>query len=82
MRYPTAEPQDPELDAIAWEFLGSLYASKRFAGWSIDRRLHAYLTHRGLSKVADDGTACGALLDRVLANIACALDDGTLRPDA
>lgn len=82
MRHPTVAPIDVELDAIAWEFLGSQYGSKRLAGWSIDRRLHAYLLNRGLSNVADSGTSYGALLGRVLANIASALDDGTLRPDA
>ncbi len=75
------ELQDAELNAIAWGFLGSPYASNRFVEWPIDRRLHAYLRHQGLSDVADDGTRCAALLDRVMANIASALDSGTLRPD-
>jgi hypothetical protein len=82
MRYPTVEPEDAELDAVAWEFLGSPYSSERFAGWSIDRRLRAYLRHRGLSSAADDETICAALLDRVLAYIASALDRGALRPHA
>ncbi|HME80403.1 MAG TPA: hypothetical protein VKI00_33470 [Mycobacterium sp.] len=75
------EPKDAELEAMAWGFLGSPYASNRFVEWPIDRRLHAYLRHQGLSDVADDGTRCAALLDRVMANIASALDSGTLRPD-
>jgi hypothetical protein len=79
--HPDVEFQDAELDAIAWAFLGSTYASNRFVEWPIDRRLHAYLRHQGLSSVADDGTRCAALLDRVMANIASALDCGTLRPD-
>jgi len=78
---PAVEPQDTELDAMAWGFLSSTYASKRFVEWPIDRRLHAYLRHQGLSSVADDGTRCAALLDRVMANIAAALDSGTLRSD-
>jgi hypothetical protein len=78
---PAVEPQDTELDAMAWGFLSSTYASKRFVEWPIDRRLHAYLRHQGLSSVADDGTRCAALLDRVMANIASALDSGTLRSD-
>jgi hypothetical protein len=72
--------QNAELDAMAWEFLGSPYASERFAGWSIDGRLHGYLRHLGLSDVVDNGTVCAMLLERVLSNIASALDDGTLRP--
>jgi hypothetical protein len=75
------EPQDTELEEIAWGFLGSSYASNRFVEWPIDRRLHAYLRHQGLSNVADDGTTCAALLDRVMANIGRAFDSGTLRPD-
>jgi len=79
--HPAVEPQDAEMEAMAWGFLSSPYASKRFVEWPIDRRLHAYLRHQGLSSVADDGTRCAALLDRVMANIASALDSGTLRPN-
>jgi hypothetical protein len=82
MRYPVVEPQDAELDAMAREFLGSPYAGERFAGWPIDRRLQAYLVRRGLTNIADDGTICAALLDRVMANIASALENGILRPNA
>ena len=78
---PTGQLQNDELDALAWGFLGSTYASKRFVEWPIDRRLHAYLRHQGLGHIADDGTLCANLLDRVMANIASALDSGTLRPD-
>jgi hypothetical protein len=79
--HPTVDFQDAELDAIAWGFLGSTYASDRFVEWPIDRRLHAYLRHQGLTSVADDGTICAALLDRVMANIASALHSGTFRPE-
>ncbi len=78
---PAVEPEDTELETMAWGFLGSPYASKRFVEWPIDRRLHSYLRHQGLSDVADDGTRCAALLDRVMANIAPALDSGTLPSD-
>jgi hypothetical protein len=78
---PEVEPEDAELEAMAWGFLGSPYAGNRFVEWPIDRRLHAYLRHQGLSDVADDGTRCAALLDRVMANIGRAFDSGTLRPD-
>jgi hypothetical protein len=79
--HSAVEPEDTELEEMAWRFLGSTYASKRFVEWPIDRRLHAYLRHQGLSRVADDGTRCAALLDRVMANIGRAFDSGTLRHD-
>jgi hypothetical protein len=78
---PAIELQNAELDAIAWGFLGSAYAGNRFTQWPIDRRLQAYLVHHGRSDVADDGTVSAALLDRVMANIASALDSGTLGPE-
>lgn len=78
---PSIELQNAELDAIAWGFLGSPYAGNLYTQWPIDRRLHAYLVHYGLGDVADDGTVAAALLNRVMANIAAALDRGTLRPD-
>jgi hypothetical protein len=70
---PAVEPQDAEFDAIAWGFLGSPYAGNRYTQWPVDRRLHAYLVHHGLSDVADDGTISAAILDRVMANVASAL---------
>jgi hypothetical protein len=71
-----------ELDSIAWEFLGSEFTGQIYAGWPIDQRLDAYLLHRGLIAVANDGTACNALLDRVMANIGRALRNGLLGPSA
>lgn len=71
------ESLESELDAMAWEFLGSQYAESRFANWPIDRRLNAYLLHRGLTNIADDGTLCAALLDHVMVNIASARDKGS-----
>ena len=47
MMHTAVELQDTELDAMAWGFLGSPYASNRFVEWPIDRRLHAYLGTRG-----------------------------------
>lgn len=76
------ESLESELDSMAWEFLGSQYAGARFAEWPIDRRLHAYLLHRGLTHIADDGSLCAQLLDRVMANIAAARDNGTLPPQS
>jgi hypothetical protein len=77
-----AESLASELDTMAWEFLGSHYAGSRFAEWPIDRRLHAYLLHRGLTNIADNGTVCAALLERVMANIAAARNSGMLPPQA
>jgi hypothetical protein len=78
---PAVELQKAELDAIACGFLGSPYAGNLFTQWPIDRRLHAYLVHNGLSDVADNGTISAALLDRVMANFASASDSGTLRSE-
>ncbi len=72
---------DTELDAIAWRFLGSVYAGRNFTEWSIDRRLDAYLRREELRSVADDGTAFAALLDRVMAHISSAVGSGTLGQD-
>lgn len=69
---------EAELDAIARGFLGSQYAGRRFAAWPIDRRLHAYLLHRGLASIADEGDLFAASLDRVMDNIALARDAGAL----
>lgn len=69
-----------ELDSIAWEFLESEFAGPIYTGWPIDRRLEVFLLHRGLSAVADDGTASDALLELVMANIAPALRRGILNP--
>lgn len=78
---PAVSSTNADLESIAWGFLRSTYAGPHFTEWPIDRRLHAYLRHEGLRDVADDGTMCAALLDRVMANISSALDSGTLRPD-
>jgi hypothetical protein len=75
------ESLDSELDAMAREFLRSQYAGPRFNEWPIDRRLHAYLLHRGLTNIADNGTVCAALLERVMVNIAAARHNGMLAPD-
>lgn len=81
MSQPAVSSMDVDLESIAWGFLGSSYAGPHFTEWPIDRRLHAYLRHKGMLDLADDGTVCAVLLDRVMANISPALDRGTLRPD-
>ena len=67
-----------ELDAIAWKFLGSEFAGPIYADWPIDRRIDAYLQHHGLTDIVNDGSACKALLERVMANIGPALRNGVL----
>ncbi|MFC3777692.1 hypothetical protein [Mycolicibacterium holsaticum] len=69
-----------ELDTIAWAFLGSEFTGPAYRGWSIDRRLQAFLLHRGLTKLADDGNACNAILERVLSNLGPALRSGLIKP--
>lgn len=81
MSQPAVSSTAEDLEQIAWGFLESSYAGPHFTEWPIDQRLHAYLRHKGLRDVADDGTVCAALLDRVMANISSALNSGTLRPD-
>jgi hypothetical protein len=77
-----AAPVGDEVDAMAWEFLGSRYCGARYANWPIDRRLDAYLRHRGLHRIADNGSRCAELLERVMDNISPALSKGTLATHA
>ena len=72
------ELTEQELDAIAWQFLGSEFTGELYANWPIDRRVNAYLMHHRLMYVANDGAACDALLHRVMANIGRALRRGVL----
>ena len=67
-----------ELDAIAWKFLRSEFTGQIYADWPIDRRIDAYLQHHGLTDIVNDGSACNALLERVMANIGPALRNGVL----
>lgn len=69
-----------EMDSIAWEFLESEFAGPIYVSWPIDRRLEVFLLHRGLTALANDGTASSALLERVMANIGPALRRGILSP--
>ena len=67
-----------ELDDVAWEFLRPEFAGEIYLDWSIDRRLDAFLRHRGYVELHDDGTAYEALLDRVMANIGAVLQTGVV----
>ena len=77
---PTArvERVGVQLDDVAWQFLRSEFASDIYADWPIDRRLDGFLRRYGHRELHDDGSACNALLDRVMANIGPALRDGVL----
>ncbi len=67
-----------QLDAIAWEFLASDFAGPIYADWPIDRRLNAYLLHRGPAALLTDGSAYDDLLERVMTNIGPALRNGVI----
>jgi hypothetical protein len=77
---PTArvELTNQDLDAIAWGFLGSGFTGRIYAVWPIERRIDAYLLHRGLTDITNDGAAYHALFERVMANIGPALRNGVL----
>ena len=58
---------DSDVDTLAWGFLHSRYVGTIYAGWSLDRRLDAFLRRRGLTRVADDGDLSNIVLDRIMA---------------
>ncbi len=67
-----------DLDAIAWRFLRSEFASQIYSDWPIDRRLEAYLTHHEPSEILKDGSTYSVVLESVMANIGSALRNGVL----
>jgi hypothetical protein len=67
-----------QLEAIAWDFLGSEFTDQNYLSWSLDRRVDAYLRHHGRDDLINDGAAYDALLQRVMANIRGALRQGVL----
>ncbi|MGI9163134.1 MAG: hypothetical protein ACR2JI_09480 [Mycobacterium sp.] len=67
-----------EIDAIAWQFLCSPYTGQLYWDWSIERRIDAYLRHRGRADILNDGAAYGALIERVWENFPRARRDGKL----
>lgn len=67
-----------DLDAIAWRFLRSEFASQIYADWPIDRRIEAYLLHHEASELLRDGCSYDVLLQRVMANIGPAVRNGVL----
>jgi hypothetical protein len=68
-----------KFDAIAWKFVGAEFAGQTYADWPIERRLDGYLLHHGLVDIFDDGSACEALLGRVMDNIGRAVRNRLLR---
>ncbi len=67
-----------KLDAIAWDFLTSEFAERKYSIWPIDRRVDAFLRHRGLDELINRGPGYDALIQRVMANIGRALRRGLL----
>jgi hypothetical protein len=58
-----------QLDVLARDFLRSEFAERTYSVWPIDRRVDAYLHHRGHDDLLNDGGVCDELLERVMANI-------------
>jgi hypothetical protein len=67
-----------ELEVIAWRFLRSEFTEPTYSDWPIDRRIDAFLLHYGPIELRTDGSAYGALLEHIMANIGPALRNGTL----
>lgn len=67
-----------DIDAIAWQFLCSRYTGRDYWDWPLERRIEAYLRHIGHAELLRNGAGYGALIDRVMANIARARRDGML----
>jgi hypothetical protein len=55
---------DADVDTFARDFLHSPYAGPIYAGWPLDRRLHAFLRRQG----SDDGDLCNVVMDRIMAH--------------
>jgi hypothetical protein len=57
---------DGDIDILAWEFVNSNDRARTYPGWSIDRRVEAFLRHRDLAALANDGDLCNILVNRIL----------------
>jgi hypothetical protein len=78
-----AELATEDLNAVAWRFLRSEFASQIYADWPIDRRIEAYLLHHEPTEILRDGSSYRVVLERVMANIGPALRNGVLpTPDS
>lgn len=58
---------DADADELASAFLHSPYSGDTYIDWRLDQRLDAFLRHRGLVRLAEDGDAYGLIIDRVMA---------------
>ena len=66
------------IDSVAWEFLCSVYTSRDYWDWPLERRLDAFLRRLHRDDLLKDGAAYTALVERVMANIARARSHGVL----
>ena len=72
-----AELVTEDVDAVAWRFLRSEFASPTYSDWPIERRIEAYLMHHEASELLRNGSFA-TVLERVMANIGAALRKGVL----
>ena len=72
------ELTEQQLDATAWDFLNSEFTANAYSTRPIDRRVDAYLRHRALDNLINDGAAYDALIQRIMANIGHAVRRGLL----
>jgi hypothetical protein len=63
---------DGDIDALAWDFVDSSEPAHSHPGWSIDRRVEAFLRHRDLAAVANNGDLCNILVNRILTYVGMA----------
>lgn len=55
-----------DVDAVVLELLKSDYICDEYANWPLDRRLVGFLEHSHLGRVADNGDAFAAIVDRIM----------------
>jgi hypothetical protein len=60
---------DSDVDALVWQFLNSEYVGETYARAPLDKRLHSFLRHSGLARVADNGDLYNIIFDRVMSCI-------------
>jgi len=77
-RMMAAAAEVGDIDSLAWRFLCSQFTRRDYWDWPLDRRIDAYLEQHDRADILRDATAYGAVIDRVMANIARARRDGKL----
>jgi hypothetical protein len=60
------EVTDSDVDALAWQFLNSDGIHDGFRDCPLDRRLDAFLHHRGLGRLTEEGDIVGLIRNRVV----------------